>query len=226
MRELIRRCRAFWLRVWPSVRSGVDDAPLPASPAAPPRGRRRLLVVSAEGVRRGPFVAGVLQRQLGDDRWQVVAVGTAAKQGRAVSEPMRAAAAEYGLDLSAHRARRVTAELVGSSELVIAMCQQQVDLLLQMEPGARRRVRLLEGVHPLVRAPEGADDACALTGREDLRDAHAPVDEIARHRDCCRQLADAAGKLSRFIERREASRRPTDRRSPLSTTPLRPIRAG
>jgi protein-tyrosine-phosphatase len=56
---------------------------------------------------------------------EVESAGIAATDGIPASEGARAVAAEHGLDLSAHRARRLTAALAGSADLVVAMTAGQ-----------------------------------------------------------------------------------------------------
>ena len=104
-------------------------------------------------------MAVALQQSLGDDEWQVVSAGTEAEEGRAAPESVCAVAAEHGVDLYAHRSRKITDDLVRSADLVIAMSHEQVESVLEIEPAARRRVRLLGGFHPLPDAWEAAPGA-------------------------------------------------------------------
>jgi protein-tyrosine phosphatase len=186
--------------------------------AAPHNGRRRILVVCSSNACRSPFVAHALQRSLGDAEWHVVSAGTHARSDEPASEHACAAAAEHGVDLSLHRSRKVTRELIRSSELVIAVSRHQVGDLMEMDTGARRRIRLLSGFHPL-------PDAWGLSGVQrtalDAEEVLDPAEEdLEGHRNCCRQLTDAVTELSRFIARREASRRARERKPPLSPQPL------
>lgn len=217
MRQLIRWCRESPRRLRQVFWSGETDAPSPTPPAAPENGRRRILVVCSSNACRSPFVAQALQRSLGDEQWQVVSAGTRAREDEPVSDHVCAAAAEHGVDLSFHRSRRVTSELIRSSELVIAVSRPQVGELLELEANARRRIRLLRGFHPL-------PDSWGLSGAgrtiADSEEASDPgPGDLDGHRDCCRQLTNAVAELSRFIMRREASRRARERRPPVSPAP-------
>ncbi len=224
MREMIRRLLGVSLHLRLTVRPGDNDAPSSMPPLPSQRGRRRILVVCSSNACRSPFVAQALQRNLGDDEWQVVSAGTDATDGEAVPEDKCAAAAEYGVDLSFHRARRVTRELVSSADLVIALSGEQVDALLELEPGATRKVRLLGGFRPTSDAWEVGSGTRRSRPAESADAAESQTDSALDH-ECGRELIAGVDNLSRFIVRREASRRPPDDRSPLSTPPLRTARA-
>lgn len=74
---------------------------------------------------------------------QVSSAGIAALVGRP-AEPMAVALlAERGLDLSAHRARQLTAAMVEEVELVLVMEKRHVADVEALTPAARGRVQLL-----------------------------------------------------------------------------------
>ncbi len=62
-------------------------------------------------------------RELGADaeRVEVASAGTAAWEGQPASAGAREVAAKAGLDLSAHRSRRATPELLRSADLILVM---------------------------------------------------------------------------------------------------------
>jgi protein-tyrosine phosphatase len=222
MRELIRWCRGVSLQLRLIVRPGGNDAPSPMPPVSLQRGRRRILVVCSSNASRSPFVAQTLQRRLGDDSWQVVSAGVDAVEGEPVSDQTSVFAARHGADLSFHRSRRITRELIDTSDLVIAMSHEQVEAILELEPGAGRRIRLLGGFHTF------ADPWLADGRKAPLADASGAAqrtEDAACDEDCYRELIAGVENLSRFIVRREASRRAPHDRSPLSTPPLQTVRA-
>jgi len=181
-------------------------------------------VVCSSNACRSPFVAQALQTSLGDGEWQVVSAGTEAEEGKGVSASICAVASEHGVDLHPHRSRRVTQDLVSTADLVIVMSNEQVGTILELEPGARRRIRLLGGFHPVPDAWEAANSSrMALVDNVQAPDRQS--DDLTCDRDCCRELLTGVARLSRFIQRREASRTGRDGRSPLSTPPLRTARA-
>ena len=194
-----------------------------ASVAPPPPHRRRILVVCYGNVCRSPVAAQLLQDRLDEARWEVVSAGTNASDGKAASRLMRVAAGERGMDLSSHRARRVTADDIVDAELVIAMSRRQADSLLKLEPRAGRRIRLLGAFNP---EPNTwglpADPRRAAASDEEIPDPHG--EDLAFHRECCDRLASSVDQLARFIARRGASRPMPPQRPPLSAPSLQAAR--
>jgi protein-tyrosine-phosphatase len=83
----------------------------------------RVLLVCTGNTCRSPMAAAALQLELGADgeRVEVRSGGTAAREGEGAAALAIRVAGESGADLSGHRARRVTAEMLRSSDLVLAM---------------------------------------------------------------------------------------------------------
>jgi protein-tyrosine phosphatase len=182
----------------------------PPAAVPPPHGRKRLLVVCDANVSRGPCAAALLQRYLDADGWQVVSAGTDAIDGAPVSDTMRAAASERDIDLGGHRAVRVSADLLRSADLIIAMSHRESAKLLALEPAMQRRVRLLGGFDPHPRGCEMVRDG--LAAGQEIPDPAGGGIEL--HRECCRRLELGVAQLARWLGRREASRSsPTPRLS-------------
>lgn len=205
MRQLIRWYRESPPRLRVVFHAGPNGAEEHRKAVAPlHRGPRRILVVCCGNVCRSPFAAGALQRHLDRSEWQVLSAGTHAAEGKPVTELMRAAAAEYGIDLSAQRSRKVTRSLLRTSELVITMSQRQAEKLLELEPAVQRRIRLLEGFspqHDVWGLPADPRRVAAAAGEID-----DPAGEgFEFHQECCRRLDTAVGQLSRWLSRREGS---------------------
>lgn len=78
-----------------------------------------ILLVCTGNTCRSPMAAGLLQKALPEH--SVSSAGIYAQDGMGASENAVAAAAEKGIDLSAHRARRITAELLKESDLILCM---------------------------------------------------------------------------------------------------------
>ena len=72
---------------------------------------------------RSPMAAGELRRALGNDGDHILveSAGTAAWEGQPATEPAQRVAAAGGVDLSAHRSRRVTPAMVRGADVVLAM---------------------------------------------------------------------------------------------------------
>src|SRR5213593_4249684 len=134
---------------------------------------KRILLVCTGNICRSPLAAALLDRALaqrGSDGLEVASAGTGAWDGAPVSEGAYLVGLERGLDLSAHRARLLTRELIEQADLVLTMARHhraRVD-----ELGGEGRVFVLgeyagrEGDEAEVSDPFGGDlevyrDTCA-----------------------------------------------------------------
>src|SRR5205809_3755541 len=125
---------------------------------------KRILLVCTGNICRSPLAAALLQRALaqrGIDGLEVASAGTGAWDGAPVSEGAYLVGLERGLDLSAHRARLLTRELVEGADLILSMARHhraRVD-----ELGGETRVFVLgeyagrEGDEAEVSDPFGGD---------------------------------------------------------------------
>jgi protein-tyrosine phosphatase len=67
---------------------------------------------------------------------QVSSAGTDAWEGSTASDGALLIGMERGLDLSAHRSRRLTREIVEESDLILGMSPQHVSSVKDLSPGA------------------------------------------------------------------------------------------
>ena len=83
----------------------------------------RILLVCTGNTCRSPMAAGALARELAPEaaRIEVGSAGSAAWEGQPATELAIEIAARDGVDLSAHRSRRVTPALLRASDLVLVM---------------------------------------------------------------------------------------------------------
>ena len=124
----------------------------------------KILLVCTGNICRSPLAAALLQRALTDrgiEGMDVSSAGTGAWDGAPVSEGAYLVGLERGLDLSAHRARLLTRELIEAADLVLTMARHhraRVD-----ELGGEGRVFVLgeyagrEGDEAEVSDPFGGD---------------------------------------------------------------------
>jgi len=87
---------------------------------------KRILLVCTGNICRSPLAAALLSKALHDrdlDGVEVSSAGTGAWDGAPASEGAYLVALERGLDLSSHRARLLTRELVEESDLVLTMAR-------------------------------------------------------------------------------------------------------
>ena len=125
---------------------------------------KQILLVCTGNICRSPLAAALLERALterGIEGIAVASAGTGAWDGAPVSEGAYLVGLERKLDLSGHRARLLTRELVESAELVLTMARHhraRVD-----ELGGEGRVFVLgeyagrEGDEAEVSDPFGGD---------------------------------------------------------------------
>src|SRR6266704_5323123 len=87
---------------------------------------KRILLVCTGNICRSPLAAALLERALverGIEGIAVASAGTGAWDGAPVSEGAYLVGLERGLDLSGHRARLLTRELVQAADLILTMAR-------------------------------------------------------------------------------------------------------
>jgi len=135
---------------WSVVRSGVLD-----ERAVRRIMRKTYLFVCSGNTCRSPIAAGlarkVLAERIGCDVGElrkhdidVVSAGVYAMDGQRVTPESVAAAAEYGVDISKHRSRQLTTELINSADFVFCMTESHVAEVCRIAPSASSKVRRLD----------------------------------------------------------------------------------
>jgi len=102
-----------------------------------------ILVVCVGNICRSPMAEAILASRLAPHGVKVSSAGIAALVGRPADPHAKALLAERGLDLSGHRARQLTPELVQGADLVLVMSTEQQRAVEQLAPAARGRVHRL-----------------------------------------------------------------------------------
>jgi protein-tyrosine-phosphatase len=124
---------------------------------------------------RSPLAEALLRQALaarGVTDIEVLSAGTGAWEGAPASEGAYLVGLENGLDLSSHRARLVTAELVAASDLILTMARHHRARVLEL--GGDERVQLLgeyagrSGSTAEVADPFGADLEVYRQTRDEL----------------------------------------------------------
>jgi protein-tyrosine-phosphatase len=115
----------------------------------------KILFVCTGNTCRSPIAEVIARRVIGEQSYagiEVESAGVAAAHGESADERAIRVAKEHSLDLSSHRARQLTAELLASVDLVVGMERHHVDQALKQ--GARAAVTIGHGP---VRDPFGGN---------------------------------------------------------------------
>lgn len=130
----------------------------------------RLLFVCTGNTCRSALAEGIARARLGpESRVTSESAGLYALDGAPATPHAQAAAAEAGVDLSAHRARSITRNIVEAADRIYVMTRSQAETLGFLGVDSRDRVALLD--------PAGADIADPYGG--DLGAYRAARDRIA-----------------------------------------------
>ena len=109
--------------------------------------KKLLLVICTGNTCRSPMAAAYLGKWLiengYDGTYRAESAGVAAFDGQPASENAVAAAKEEGLDLTGHRARRVTRDLLASAERIFVMSENHRRILLTAFPQCEEKIRVM-----------------------------------------------------------------------------------
>lgn len=135
-----------------------------------------ILVVCTGNVCRSPSAEGLLRRAL-DERGvpiTVASAGTSGWEGSPATPESIAATAERGVDISSHRARRLTAAQVEGAQLVVAMAREHRDAVARLEASASPRTFTLKELVRLLGDHAGVSDLSELVTIAHQRQADMP----------------------------------------------------
>jgi protein-tyrosine phosphatase len=104
----------------------------------------RILVICTANICRSPYAEAKLNQLLPNK--QLDSAGVATEKSRlqhSPADPMAVSvASSLGFDLSAHRAKQVTQQMVDDVDLILAMERNQIEVLCELIPTARSKAFL------------------------------------------------------------------------------------
>jgi protein-tyrosine-phosphatase len=149
---------------------------------------KKVLVVCTGNSCRSPMAEGWLNRHLAGTGWTAESAGVAAWNGMPATPEAIQAMREIGIDISAHRSRKITAEMAVQAEVILAMTEGHRREIAFWFPVAKEKTFLLNSFGP--GKPRDVADPVGL-----------PVEAYRHTRD---ELAQALGDfLLHLVERGE-----------------------
>ncbi len=105
----------------------------------------KILTLCTGNICRSPLAEYLLRTKLGErgNNAEVSSAGIGALVGHAADSDTQAVALEHGLDLSSHRARQLTVEILRQSDLILAMEKHHMEYAARLDAASRGKLFLI-----------------------------------------------------------------------------------
>lgn len=114
-----------------------------------PRHKLNILFICTGNLCRSPMAEYLLRRRLGKQAdWQVGSAGLFTGNWMAASQPAIAVLREQAIDLTPHRSRVVTKDIIDAATLIVVMTATHAAELKRRFPEAQDRIYLLKSFDP------------------------------------------------------------------------------
>ena len=150
---------------------------------------KNILFVCTGNVCRSPMAEVLLKQQLQDPQTIVGSAGLGAAQSQPASSHATSAVKELGLDLSAHKSRPLTSDMVRAADAIFAMTHSHLDMILMLFPSASEKTFLVGEF-----APKGQDGEIADPFGADLQ----------AYRETRDQIQSAIPGIARYLQTAQA----------------------
>ena len=104
---------------------------------------KKILLVCTGNTCRSPMAEGLLKSMTYKENISVSSAGLSAAEGATASQNAVLAMREKGFDISSHRARQITAEMINGADLVLTMTETQRRMLLAAVRDADEKIMTL-----------------------------------------------------------------------------------
>ncbi|MEO0136049.1 MAG: Sua5/YciO/YrdC/YwlC family protein [candidate division WOR-3 bacterium] len=103
-----------------------------------------LLLVCSGNSCRSPMAAGIIKTMVDEKYVEIKSAGTAAIDGLPASENAQSVVREFGGDISSHRTRYLTREMVAEADLILVMEYKHYETIIELSPEAAVKTFLLK----------------------------------------------------------------------------------